>query len=85
MTRREERLQAEARARLRYPLRVQEARTTPVLRGMIRSAVGLKRWFIPGSEFEGQGTLTAYASGVLRRRRAANRVAKASRKRNRGR
>lgn len=81
---RAERLEAEAAARRRYPERVRQARTAAVLRGMWRNAVGIKRWFVPGSEFEGKGQLTPYARKELRRRRRAGRTAKQARKVNRG-
>lgn len=41
---------------------------------------GVKRWFIPGSEFEGEGVMTPYANKERRRRRAARRVAHESRR-----
>jgi len=77
------RLAAEAQCRARIPERRKLAKALASLRGAQRSAVGLKRWFVPGTEFEGQGVTTPYAAKELRRRRAASRVAKASRKRNR--
>jgi hypothetical protein len=43
------------------------------------NATGLKRWYVPGSET----ALTPYATRELARRRAAARIAKASRKVNR--
>lgn len=48
-----------------------------------KDATGLKRQYVPGSEFEGTGVLTPYFTKALRRRRAANKVAKRSRKVNR--
>ncbi len=45
--------------------------------------VGLKRWYVPGSEFEGEGVLTPYANKEKRRRRCAEKIAKRARKRNR--
>ena len=75
------RLAAEEAARQRIPARFAAARDAALRRR--RSPVGLKRWFIPGSEFEGMGVLTLYASKVLARRRAASKVSKMARKVNR--
>ncbi len=48
-----------------------------------KDPVGLKRWFITGTEFEGEGVLTSYANKERRRRRMARRIAHESRRRNR--
>jgi hypothetical protein len=41
---------------------------------------GLKLWYVPGSEFEGKGTLTPYANKEKKRRRAARKVSHESRR-----
>ena len=46
-------------------------------------ASGIKRWFVPGTEFEGEGALTPHAHKERRRRRSARKVAHESRRRNR--
>lgn len=51
----------------------------------VKDPTGLKRYFIPGTEFEGTGVLTPYARKEMRKRRAARRVSHESRRRNRAR
>ena len=46
-------------------------------------SVGLKRWYIPATMYEGRGVLTRYAIKERRRRRAESRRAKQARKVNR--
>ena len=83
MTKREERIAAQVECRRRLPQRYARALAERAERGAQRSSVGLKRWFIPGSEFEGTGVLTPYAARERRRRRKVSRIAKRARKRNR--
>ena len=77
------RIIAERVAANRLPARWAAAKQALAVR--TRSAVGLKRWFVPGSEFEGTGVLTPYAHKELRRRRTASRISKMARRRNRAR
>ena len=45
--------------------------------------IGIKAWFIPGTTFEGEGTMTRWAQKERKRRRSARKVARESRRRNR--
>lgn len=51
--------------------------------GGLKNAKGMKRQYVPGSEFYGQGTHTPYFARLMRRRRAARKVAHESRRKNR--